>query len=71
MIQSYCDCQKLALALQAANGEIHCLVKLSGPGHIDVMCETDVLAGGQGLIDAILWSTDVAPDNAIDPSLLA
>lgn len=71
MTRSYGDCQKLALARHAATGEPHCLIEFPDDRRIQVVPESDVLAGGPQWIDRMLWSSDFAQDDAIDAALLA
>ncbi|AMK23214.1 MULTISPECIES: hypothetical protein [Sphingomonadaceae] len=69
MPPTFRDRQLAAMARHAATGETWCLL---APGTSICMArETDILAGGQHLIDAIVWSTDAADEEQIDPALRA
>lgn len=71
MNPSMSACQALALARQASTGEAWCLLRLSASSPILILREADVVSGGPHLIDAILWSTETAASDRLDPALLA
>lgn len=63
--------EHLAIACHAHTGVPHCIVQPGDGAPPLVMPESDVIAAGPVLIDAILWSTDTAEADGLDPALLA
>ncbi len=70
-LPGFADCQMLAIARHAETGQVHCLVGDARSTTIRVMPEADAISAGHQLIDAILWSTETAADDGLDPALLA
>ena len=63
--------QSLAIACHARTGAPHCIVQRGDGASPSVLPESDVVAAGPVLVDAILWSTDTAEADGLDPALLA
>ncbi|AOH85603.1 hypothetical protein AWL63_18340 [Sphingomonas panacis] len=63
--------EREAIACHARTGIAHCIVQREGATWPAILPETEVVAGGQTLIDAIVWSTDTAETEGLDPALLA
>lgn len=62
---------RLAIACHARTGAPHCIVQHRDGAPPFVLSESDVVAAGPVMIDAILWSTDTAETDGLDPALLA
>ncbi len=63
--------QREALADYERTGVPHCIIELEKDAPQVVLPETEVVAGGLALINSILWSTDTADADGLDPALLA
>jgi hypothetical protein len=71
IVQTFSEGQRLALAAHARSGETWCLLETATRAQVRLIREADALAGGQCLIDAILWSTATSDQEGLDPALLA
>ncbi|AMK25793.1 MULTISPECIES: hypothetical protein [Sphingobium] len=62
--------QQRAMVRSRGNGEPFCLIE-NAEGEIILLSEVEVIECGMAFVDAIIWTTDFAEDEAIDPALLA
>lgn len=63
--------QQEAITSHRHTGVPHCIVQREDTALPDIVPEPAVIAGGPAVINRILWSTDTADTDGLDPALLA